>query len=69
MDILKEGKRVFDIEIEALEKIRDSLDEKFVSILGSVTECEGKVILTGMGKPGHIASVISSFFKSSSGCF
>ena len=47
MDKLAEGKRVFDIEIEALEKTRDALDETFVKILDLVTECTGKVILTG----------------------
>ena len=33
MDKLEEGKRVFDIELEALEKTRDILNETFVTIL------------------------------------
>ncbi len=64
MDKLAEGKRVFDIEIEALEKTRDALDETFVKILDLVTECTGKVILTGMGKPGHIAKKLAATFAS-----
>lgn len=64
MDILAEGKRVFDIEIEALKKTRDALDEKFIKILELVTGCEGKVILTGMGKPGHIAKKLAATFAS-----
>lgn len=64
MDIIKEAKEVFDIEIDALKKTRDSLDDTFVSILELVTNCTGKVILTGMGKPGHIATKLAATFSS-----
>lgn len=64
MDRLMEGKKVFDKEIKALEKTRDALDETFVHILELVTGCEGKVILTGMGKPGHIATKLAATFAS-----
>ncbi len=64
MDKLLEGKKVFDIEIEALQKTRDALDETFVQILDLVVNCEGKVIITGMGKPGHIASKMAATFAS-----
>lgn len=64
MDILAEGKRVFDIEIAALQKTRDELGEEFVKILGLIIECEGKVIVTGMGKPGHIAKKLAATFAS-----
>lgn len=64
MDILTEGKRVFDVEIEALEKTKDSLDNTFVSILEAVQTCKGKVIFTGMGKPGHIATKLAATFAS-----
>lgn len=64
MDILKEGKRVFDIEIEALQKTSDALDDTFINILNLIIHCPGKVILTGMGKPGHIAKKIAATFAS-----
>ena len=48
MDKKAEAKKVFDIVIEALKKTRDSLDGVFVDILDLVTECKGKVIITGM---------------------
>ncbi len=64
MDKLKEGKSVFDIEIEALKKTRDALDETFVEVLDTVTNCKGKVIITGMGKPGHIATKMAATFAS-----
>lgn len=64
MDRLAEGKRVFDIEIEALKRTRDALDDTFVKILDLVINCKGKVIVTGMGKPGHIATKIAATFAS-----
>lgn len=64
MDRLSEGKRVFDIEIAALEKTRDSLDETYLQILNIIINCKGKVILTGMGKPGYIAAKLAATFAS-----
>ncbi len=64
MNILNEGKRVFDIEIEALKCIQEALDNTLVQILELVTNCNGKVILTGIGKSGHIASKIAATFSS-----
>ncbi len=64
MDRLAEGKRVFDIEIAALEKTRDALGDTYLQILDLITNCEGKVIITGMGKPGHIAAKLAATFAS-----
>lgn len=64
MDRLAEGKRVFDVEIKALQKTRDALDDTYLQILDLITNCEGKVIITGMGKPGHIAAKLAATFAS-----
>lgn len=64
MDKLAEGKRIFNIEIDALKKTRDALDDTFVRILDLVIGCKGKVIVTGMGKPGHIATKMAATFAS-----
>ncbi len=64
MDKLAEGRRVFDIEIDVLKKTRDALDETFIKILDLVTSCKGKVIITGMGKSGHIAAKLAATFAS-----
>lgn len=64
MDRLAEAKRVFDIEIEALRKTRDALDDTYIQILELITNCSGKVIITGMGKPGHIAAKLAATFAS-----
>lgn len=64
MNYIDEAKRVFDIEIEALNCLRNNLDDNFIQILKAITECNGKVIITGMGKPGHIARKIAATMSS-----
>lgn len=64
MDNLQEARNVFDIEIKAMEKTRDSLDDVFLKILQMVVDCKGKVVVTGMGKPGHVAKKMAATFAS-----
>lgn len=64
MNILSEARKVFDTEILALEKTRDNLDETIIKIINLIVSCKGKVIVTGMGKPGHIATKIAATFSS-----
>lgn len=64
LDILAEAKQVFDIEIKALEKTRNALDKSFEDILKLIVSCEGKIIITGMGKPGHIGAKMAATFSS-----
>lgn len=63
-DIVEEAKKIFDKEIEAIVKTRDSLGKEFEQLVNLVLECEGKVVLTGMGKPGHIATKIAATMAS-----
>lgn len=64
MSSLDTAREVFDKEISALEKTRDALDGDFLTILGLITSCKGKVVVTGMGKPGHIAAKIAATLAS-----
>ena len=63
-DIIKEAGSVFDKEILALEKTKAALDEGFREILMLMVNCTGKVIVTGIGKPGHIDSKIAATLAS-----
>lgn len=63
-DIIKEAKRVFDIELEAVEKTKNSLGKDFIELVNLVFTCEGKLVLTGMGKPGHIGTKIAATLAS-----
>ena len=64
MDIVKEAQWVFDTEIAALQATKASLGEDFETIVRLVVNCTGKVIITGMGKPGHIGTKIAASLAS-----
>ena len=63
-DIVEEAKKIFDIEMEALIKTRDALGSDFENLVNLVLNCKGKVVLTGMGKPGHIATKMAATLAS-----
>lgn len=63
-DSLKLAKEVLDIEAQAILGLKDRLGEEFLKAVKLVEQCEGKVIVTGIGKSGHIARKISSTFSS-----
>lgn len=64
MNILGEAKRVFDSELDAITKVRDSLGEEFEKVCEVIYNCQGKLIITGMGKSGHIARKMAATFAS-----
>lgn len=61
---IEEAQRVFDIESRAILNLKSRLDERFVKALDLLYKCEGKVIVTGMGKSGQIGRKISSTLSS-----
>lgn len=63
-DVCAEARAVFDKEIAALYKTRDSLNENFEKLVDLVLNCRGKVILSGMGKPGHIGTKMAATLAS-----
>ncbi len=63
-DIINEGKKVFEIEMQSIQKVKDALDQSFKEIVKEVYNCKGKIIFTGMGKPGHIAKKLAATFAS-----
>lgn len=63
-DVIAEARAVFDKEIEALTRTRDALGEDFSNMVNLVLNCRGKVVLTGMGKPGHIGTKIAATLAS-----
>lgn len=56
--------RVFDQEILAIESTKLLIDESFEKACEYLMNCKGKVVLTGMGKSGHIAQKIAATFAS-----
>ena len=63
-DIVAEARSVFNKEIEALLRTRDSLGADFETLVNLLLNCQGKVVLTGVGKPGHIGTKIAATLAS-----
>ena len=61
------AKKVLDLEITALKKLRSSINFTFVSAVDLIARCKSKVIICGVGKSYLIASKVSSTM-SSVGC-
>ena len=61
---IAEGKRVVEVEADALRAVSGAIDGTFVAILDAITACRGKLVITGMGKPGHIARKLAATFSS-----
>ncbi len=61
---LEIAKEVFRKEIKTLEYIQRNLNSIFIQIEEAVASCNGKVILCGIGKSGHIARKISATLAS-----
>ena len=64
INITEEGKKLFDVEIAAMEAVKNVLDERFEKIVKLICDCKGKVVITGMGKPGHIGTKIAATMAS-----
>lgn len=63
-ELLAVGRRTIAAEQEALKTMEMSLGEEFVSAVEIILGCRGKLIVTGMGKSGHIACKIAATLAS-----
>lgn len=63
-DIKKIGKEVIELQIKALERLKNSIDNSFDKTVKKILKCKSKVIVCGVGKSGIIASKISATLSS-----
>ena len=62
--LLKRARETLKIEIAGLEDLSERLDNKFEQAVNLLYDCQGKVILAGMGKSGLIAQKIAATLTS-----
>lgn len=58
------AREVLSIEAAAVQALTQRIDETFLHALDIILSCEGRVIVSGMGKSGHIARKIASTLSS-----
>ena len=58
------AKKVINLEIQALQKLKKKIDNSFNKAVVEIAKCKSKVILCGVGKSGLIAAKISATLSS-----
>jgi arabinose-5-phosphate isomerase len=66
-DALATARRVLGTEARALDSLAESLDGPFLAAVALIEKAPGRVIVTGMGKSGHVARKIAATMAST-GC-
>ncbi|MFZ5705904.1 MAG: KpsF/GutQ family sugar-phosphate isomerase [Pseudomonadota bacterium] len=60
--ILEHGRRVIRAEIDALIQLEQQVDESFSAAVMLLQQTRGRIVVTGMGKSGHVARKIAATF-------
>ena len=63
-DVTEFGRSVLHDEARALDALADSLGEAFEQAVGLILGCQGKLIVSGLGKSGHVGRKIAATFAS-----
>lgn len=58
------ARRVLDAESQGLAALSASLGEEFIRALGIMADAKGRIVVSGMGKSGHIARKIAATLSS-----
>ncbi len=65
LNLIDTAKNVLDIEAQSILRTKNNLDEKqFNNAVEAIYNCKGRVIITGMGKSGHIGTKIAATLSS-----
>lgn len=63
-DLIRTGRAVIAIESDAVRALGNRLDQSFADACELILSCEGRVIVTGMGKSGHISRKVAATMAS-----
>lgn len=63
-DIIERGKRVVEIEYNAVRSLLNRIDKSFADAVELILNCKGRVVITGMGKSGIVAKKIVATMNS-----
>lgn len=62
--LIQSAQKVIQIETQAVSNLANRLDESFINACQLIQNCQGKVVLIGMGKSGHIGNKIAATLAS-----
>ncbi|MBI1422714.1 MAG: KpsF/GutQ family sugar-phosphate isomerase [Gammaproteobacteria bacterium] len=58
------AKAVIDTEAQAAQRLATRIDEHFAEAVGTMLHCEGRIVVLGMGKSGHIGHKLAATLAS-----
>src|SRR5690625_4296363 len=64
MKTLERLKNVIEIEANAIMKLSENIESTFEDAVKMIHSCKGKVVVTGVGKSGHVGKKIAATFAS-----
>ncbi len=64
LEIINYGRECLQAEAEAIRRAAQRLDNSFAHALNCIAACKGRVVVSGLGKSGHIARKISATLSS-----
>jgi arabinose 5-phosphate isomerase len=62
--LLNAGRQTLMLELQEASRLPERLGEDFVRAANTIIQCEGKVIVSGIGKSGHIGKKIAATLAS-----
>ncbi|WP_157073888.1 KpsF/GutQ family sugar-phosphate isomerase [Moraxella oblonga] len=63
-DFIAIATQAINTEKDALELLKGELDERFINACQTILACRGRVVVTGMGKSGHIGRKVAATLAS-----
>ena len=63
-DFTASGIRTIELEQEAIANLKSRINDDFIAACNYILACEGRVVITGMGKSGHIGKKIAATLAS-----
>ena len=63
-NFIKIARNVIELEIQALKKLKNSINNSFNQAVQAIVKCQSKVIFCGVGKSSKISAKLSSTFSS-----
>lgn len=63
-DLVKHGRKVVEAELRAVNGLLQRVGASFAQAVEMILACKGRLVVTGLGKPGFVAQKISATFAS-----
>lgn len=63
-EILKSAQKTLQIEIEALQNLKNAINDEFVKVVNHIAESKGRLVVTGIGKSANVATKIVATLNS-----